>query len=138
MKKLLLIPYLIIIKLSSVLNRFFSIKGRAAFFCNDQFLWVKGVEAYVSEIQLELTEVLKTQSIPNFQDVSEEQLTITNDDKWKTFFMYVYGNQVAENCGLCPNTVSALQLIPGLKTAMFSIMAPKKHIPLHQGPFNGD
>lgn len=137
MKKLLLIFYLLIIKASSIFNRYFSIKGRSAFFCNDQFPWVKRIESHLPDIQSELNQVLESQFIPNFQDVSEEQTTITKDDKWKTFFLYVYGNQVNENCDLCPRTVSALNQIPGLKTAMFSIMSPKKRIPIHRGPFNG-
>jgi beta-hydroxylase len=31
----------------------------------------------------------------------------------------------------------ALQKIPGLKTAMFSIFDPGKHLPAHRGPYNG-
>jgi len=32
------------------------------------------------------------------------------------------------NCSRCPETVRVLQKIPGMKSAMFSILAPRKHI----------
>ena len=29
--------------------------------------------------------------LPNFQDISVDQATMTDDDRWKTFFLYGYG-----------------------------------------------
>ncbi|MCA0422780.1 MAG: aspartyl/asparaginyl beta-hydroxylase domain-containing protein, partial [Proteobacteria bacterium] len=37
----------------------------------------------------------------------------------------------------CPETWRILQKIPGLKSAMFSIFEPGKHLKPHRGPYNG-
>jgi ornithine lipid ester-linked acyl 2-hydroxylase len=79
----------------------------------------------------------RSEEIPNFQDVSKAQKALTEGDQWKTFFSYSFGNKNKENCARCPETVRLLHLIPGMKTGMFSILAPRKHIPPHRGPFKG-
>ncbi|NIP29217.1 MAG: aspartyl/asparaginyl beta-hydroxylase domain-containing protein, partial [Candidatus Dadabacteria bacterium] len=62
---------------------------------------------------------------------------ITTDNNWKTYFLAGYGIESKENCKRCPETARILKKIPGMKTAFFSILSPKKHIPAHKGPFNG-
>ncbi len=49
----------------------------------------------------------------------------------------MYGNPVPENCVRCPNTNRLLKSIPGMKTAMFSILAPDTHIREHFGLYKG-
>ena len=61
----------------------------------------------------------------------------TQDDRWKTYFFRAYGFQVDAHLDRCPETAKALDEIPGLTTAMFSILAPGKHIPPHVGPYKG-
>ncbi|MDT8282008.1 MAG: aspartyl/asparaginyl beta-hydroxylase domain-containing protein, partial [Gammaproteobacteria bacterium] len=51
-----------------------------------------------------------------------------------TFALYVYGHRVDDNCALCPRTAAVLDALPGMRTAMFSILAPHYHIPAHKGP----
>src|SRR5207253_1597775 len=68
-------------------------------------------------------------------DVSVEQKSITNDDRWKTFYGYGLRNDV--NCEFCPTTSRLLSRIPGMTTAFFSILLPGKRIPSHRGPYNG-
>ena len=75
--------------------------------------------------------------IPNFQDISPVQASLTEGEQWKTFFLYAYGREIPANCAQCPETLRLLQCIPGMTTAMFSILAPGKHIPAHRGPYNG-
>ncbi|MGA2539671.1 MAG: aspartyl/asparaginyl beta-hydroxylase domain-containing protein, partial [Terracidiphilus sp.] len=77
------------------------------------------------------------EEIPNFQDVSKAQNALTEGDQWKTFWFYSFGNKKKENCARCPETVRLLHRIPGMKSAMFSILAPRKHIPPHRGPYKG-
>jgi beta-hydroxylase len=50
---------------------------------------------------------------------------------------YGYGKTSEPNLKRCPHTARALRKIPGLKTAFFSILSPRKHIPAHRGPYNG-
>ena len=75
--------------------------------------------------------------LPNFQDISVDQATMTTDDRWKTFFLYGYGFRSEANCARCPETAALCSRIPGMKTAFFSILAPGKHLPPHRGPYKG-
>lgn len=116
----------------------YSREGQRKFFDPLQFDWVAEVERGWPEIRAELDELLLERSrIPNFQDLSEDQKVLTEGEQWKTLFLYGYGHRVEENCKRCPATVRHLRKIPGMLTAMFSILAPGKHIPPHRGPYKG-
>lgn len=103
-----------------------------------RFPWVPALEARWRDIRAELEKVLaRPEAIPNFQDISRDQVNITQDDKWKTFFLYGYGYRMDGNCARCPETTRIVESIPGMFTAFFSVLAPGKHIPLHRGPYKG-
>jgi len=115
-----------------------SLVGDRAFFDADEFDWIPRVEARWPAIRAELEDVLHdVDDLPNFQDISTDQYRLTQDDRWKTFFLLGYGFQVDEHLARCPETAAALQEIPGITTAMFSIFAPHKRIPAHGGPYKG-
>jgi beta-hydroxylase len=96
------------------------------------------VEAEYPLIRKELDSLLvHRDQIPNFQDISDAQKPLTEGEQWKTFWLYAFGEKAEENCARCPETVRILQKIPGMKSAMFSILAPKKHIPEHRGLWKG-
>ena len=63
--------------------------------------------------------------------------SISSDQNWKTFFLCGYGIKSEEAIRQCPETWRILQKIPGMKSAMFSIFEPGKHLPPHRGPYNG-
>jgi ornithine lipid ester-linked acyl 2-hydroxylase len=108
------------------------------FFDPSSFPWVEPIEAEWGVIRKELDALLtRRQEIPNFQDLSYAQKPLTEGDQWKTFWFYAFGEKAEENCARCPETVRVLQKIPGMKSAMFSILAPKKHIPEHRGLWKG-
>lgn len=103
-----------------------------------QFPWVRTLEEQWPVIRRELDAILPRQAeLPNFQDISKDQIHISKDDGWKTFFFYAYGMRADGNCRRCPETMRIVESIPGMKTAFFSILAPGKHIPLHRGPYRG-
>ena len=56
---------------------------------------------------------------------------------WKIFPLIAYGIRSQPNIDLCPQTWRIVQTIPGLTTAMFSILEPGKRLPPHRGPYNG-
>lgn len=113
-------------------------QGRQAWFDPCEFAWTVVLEKQWLEIRRELDAVLLDRdAIPSFQEVSIEQRAITNDDRWKTFVMFVFATPIDHNCQRCPQTTELLRTIPGLQNAMFSILAPGKHIPEHRGPYNG-
>ena len=102
---------------------------------------VRGLGALESEwatIRSELDTVLEHRDrLANFQDISTDQATLTDDNRWKTYFFYGFGFRSDANCDRCPETARLVASVPGMKTAMFSILAPGKHIPAHCGPYKG-
>jgi ornithine lipid ester-linked acyl 2-hydroxylase len=115
-----------------------SLVGEANFFALERFPWVKHVEENWLVIREELERVLDDHAaLPNFQDISKDQIEITDDDRWKTFFLYGYGFKTKLGVEMCPRTAALMEQIPGMKTAMFSILSPRKHIRHHRGPYKG-
>jgi beta-hydroxylase len=115
-----------------------SLVGDATFFPNERFPWIEQVEANWLTIREELEGVLvDREALPNFQDISKDQIEITDDDDWKTFFLYGYGFKAKLGIEMCPKTAALMRQIPGMTTAMFSILSPRKHILDHRGPYKG-
>jgi len=115
-----------------------SLVGDATFFERRRFPWVEHVEANWRVIREELEGVLEDrEGLANFQDISKDQIEITDDDRWKTFFLYGYGFEAKLGVEMCPRTAAVMREIPGMTTAMFSILSPHKHILDHRGPYKG-
>ena len=71
----------------------YSVVPTTPFLSQDIFPWVKRVEENVGDVQAELEEVLSYRDdLPNFQDISVDQASISNDDGWKTFFFSAMGS----------------------------------------------
>ncbi len=116
----------------------YSPQGNATFFDPKDFPWTRILEDNWQTIRKELDVILEhTDELPNFQDISKDQLSITRDDKWKTFFLYGYGYKSEANAARCPETTKLVEQVPGMLTAFFSILKPGKHIPAHRGPYKG-
>ncbi|RIQ72337.1 aspartyl/asparaginyl beta-hydroxylase domain-containing protein [Bordetella avium] len=112
--------------------------GDRPIFDNRQFPWVSALEAQTPAIQAELEALLTERDrLPAFHEISPDVGMITDDDQWKTFVFMGYGMRSARNLARCPATAKALQGIPGIRTAFFSILEAGKRIPLHKGPYNG-
>jgi aspartyl/asparaginyl beta-hydroxylase (cupin superfamily) len=115
-----------------------SLVGDAQFFPLERFPWVAHIERNWEAIREELQRVLEDrEALPNFQDISKDQVEITDDDSWKTFFLYGYGFEAKLGVEMCPHTAALMRQIPGMTTAMFSILSPRKHILDHRGPYKG-
>lgn len=116
----------------------FSPHGNATFFDPSEFPWAATLEANWQTIRRELDAVLEHRDqLPNFQDISKDQVSITRDDNWKTYFLYGYGYKSEGNAARCPETTRLVEQVPGMLTAFFSILSPGKHIPAHRGPYKG-
>jgi aspartyl/asparaginyl beta-hydroxylase (cupin superfamily) len=115
-----------------------SLVGDATFFPLERFPWVAHVEDNWRTIREEAERLLENrEDLANFQDISRDQIEITDDDRWKTFFLYGYGFEAKLGVQTCPRTAALMREIPGMKTAMFSILSPRKHILDHRGPYKG-
>ena len=112
-----------------------SLVGTGPFLDSEEFTWVRSFESQSEEIRRELVEVLeRPEDIPAFHQLSPDQKRISKGENWKTFAFFVFGIKVDDNCAQCPNTVRALERLPGLQNAWFSILAPRYHIVPHRGP----
>jgi beta-hydroxylase len=115
-----------------------SLVGDATFFPLERFAWVDHIEQNWTVIREEAERLLEHQAdLANFQDISKDQIEITDDDRWKTFFLYGYGFEAKLGVEMCPRTAALMREIPGMKTAMISILSPRKHILDHRGPYKG-
>jgi ornithine lipid ester-linked acyl 2-hydroxylase len=115
-----------------------SLVGDATFFPLERFPWVEHIEENWAVIREEVEQLLAEQAeLPNFQDISKDQIEITDDDRWKTFFLYGYGFEAKLGVQMCPRTAALMRQIPGMTTAMISILSPRKHILDHRGPYKG-
>ena len=69
-----------------------SLVGDQPFYENDTFLWPAGSRQLADDPRRARRGARPTsERLPNFQDISTDQATITDDDRWKTYFFYGYG-----------------------------------------------
>ena len=130
--------FLWVVAQAEKLNLAFAKHGNPPVYDKAAFPWTAEIEKAYPAIRAELDRVLARRTeLPNFQDISPDVKTISTDDGWKTFFFTAFGHESKRNTALCPETWKAVRLIPGLKTAMFSIFEPGKHLKPHRGPYNG-
>ena len=120
------------------LNLACSTVGNPPIYDRAVFPWVAEVERASPAIRAELMRVLtRKDELPGFHELSSDVATISTDRGWKTYLLCGYGFRSEANIAACPQTWAACQDIPGLITAMFSILEPGKHLPPHRGPYNG-
>ncbi len=102
------------------------------------FPWAREIEDGWTTIRAEVDRVLvQRDSMPAFHEILDEARRITTDQNWKTFWLAGIGMECEENRRRCPETTRLLGKIPNVKTAFFSILGPRKHIPAHRGAYNG-
>src|SRR5450631_2187687 len=82
-----------------------SLVGDSTFFPLERFPWVKELEEHWMVIREELERILEDHAaLPNFQDISKDQIEITDDDRWKTLFLYGFGFKAKLGVEMCPKT----------------------------------
>ncbi len=112
--------------------------GNPAVYDKAQFAWAAGIEAAWPAIRRELDAIMvRRAELPNMHELTPGAEAITRDAGWKVFLLVGYGIRSPDNIAQCPQTWAAVSRIPGLKTAMFSILEPGKRLPPHRGPYNG-
>jgi aspartate beta-hydroxylase len=77
--------------------------------------------------------------LPQYHEVDpgERAISNTTPKRWNVFMLEVMGHKPAKNRAACPETCRALEQVPNLVQAFFSILDPAKSIPEHEGPYLG-
>ena len=89
-------------------------------------------------IRAELDAVLDgVEDLPTFQEVDHAQRRVSDDDRWRLFILRFVGQDNEGNRSRCPITSSLVDQVPGMWTAMFSVLAPGKTTPWHSGGIKG-
>ena len=91
------------------------------------------------EIRREMENLIpELQKIPKTEDIDTIQKYLNRDKiPWRAFLLKGYGTWVEPNCEQVPLTYSLLKEMPRVKSAMFSILEPGKHLKPHIGFFKG-
>lgn len=120
------------------LNLRYSAVGNPPVYANDVFPWSREIEAEWRLIRRELDGIMQwKEALPAFHEIASAVSSISADQSWKTFLLCGYGFASEAAIRRCPETWRLLQKVPGLKSAMFSIFEPGKHLAPHRGPYNG-
>jgi len=116
-----------------VLSRYSAV-GDPAVLDPARFSALAPLEAAWKEVRDEADAVLRRpELLPPLRRISPDHERIAGGDAWKSYILYGYGFRVEANCTRCPRTVAGLEQIPGLFTAMFSVMSPRGRLAPHRG-----
>ncbi len=120
--------------IDGILNHYSKIPD-AGFPSGEAFPWVSELEAKSQIIAKEVEALLESSDeLPQLRKLSPDHDRIARSEKWRAFFLIGYGYRAELGCRLCPETARALDGIPGLESAFFSILLPGMHIKRHRGP----
>ncbi len=98
------------------------------------FPWLTEIKTHWREIQAEARVALADlDAIPPLAEISPDHRRIAPAGRWRSLFLHGYGYKVDENCRKCPRTAELVAKVPGLNTALFSVLVPGTHIPPHTG-----
>ena len=104
----------------------------------ENFPWLRHLEAATPAIQREAERLLRNiAAVPPMNEMSPDHRRIAGDGGWRSFFLVGYRYRLEANCARCPETIEALSHVPGLVTALFSILEPGMHVGRHSGVSKG-
>ncbi len=108
--------------------------GNHPFYETRDFPWIAAFEREWETIRAEAANVLQDLStVPPLAEISPDHRRIAPAGKWRSYFLFGYGYRVEANCNACPRTAELLKTVPGLNSALFSVLVPGTHIPAHTG-----
>jgi beta-hydroxylase len=76
------------------------------------------------------------ESIPALHEVHPRDLYVPGR-AWRTFLLKIYGNEIERNIAAVPDTMAAINRIPGVHSALFSILHGFAEIEPHRGSAAG-
>ena len=118
------------------------------FYEREEFDWVETLEAATDDIRDELLKVMTVSSrfTPYLENDGEhldrKNTDLVNNDDWGAYYLWHYGELMAEAAELCPKAVKTLEAAPQpdirgqAPIALFSKLKPHTRIPPHHGMIN--
>lgn len=102
------------------------------------FPWLRDLEQAAPAIRAEVDRLLEhLDAIPPMNEMSPDHQRIAGGGGWRSFFLIGYGYRLEANCARCPATMAALARVPGVVTALISILEPGMHVGRHRGVSKG-
>ncbi|VWX53635.1 aspartyl/asparaginyl beta-hydroxylase domain-containing protein [Novosphingobium sp. 9U] len=100
------------------------------------FPWIAKLEKNWETIRDEAVRI-RAEDIPSLGDLSFDHGRIAADRRWRAFFLKGYGYRLKANAARAPFTSAAIEKVPGLVTANFSVLEAGGHIARHWGMTKG-
>jgi len=99
------------------------------------FPWVAELLEDLPAIRAEADRIMRhCKAVPPFRDFAPGHERIApGEDDWRSFFLWGYGYPIAPNVARCPETARALSKVPGMVSALYSVVSPGAHIRRHRG-----
>lgn len=88
-------------------------------------------------MRADLDHLLATAELPASGDLDAGQVRLAAPGAWRMYFFRAFGIDIAENQQRCAGTWEVLEQVPGLYSAMFSVLEPRQRLALHTGPTKG-
>ncbi len=115
----------------------------------ERFAWLPTLEAGTETIREELLTLLR-EDLEEFDPYIQyppgapvnQWVELNHSPRWNSYFLWKDGTKDEAHCRRCPRTAALLESLPMLDqpgfgpTAMFSVLAPRTHIPPHTGSTN--
>ncbi|WP_081740170.1 aspartyl/asparaginyl beta-hydroxylase domain-containing protein [Afipia sp. P52-10] len=117
-------------------NRAAAVHGNPSVYDSRIFPWAADLESGWTIIRGELARLMMRREALVGQSPASSA-TIGEDRGWTTFMLANYFKQYEHNIAQCPETWRLVQKVPGLVSAMFSVLEPGRRLPPHRGPYNG-
>ena len=124
----------------AVFDRFHAncLLGDKPFFHKRMLAATRDLEDGYPLIRAEVVKLMERyDELPPFQTMSPDQEYISNDNRWKFFFLKCAGLKFRKNMALMPETMEIIGRHKEIVSAYLSILAPGKSLPPHQGPWSG-
>jgi ornithine lipid ester-linked acyl 2-hydroxylase len=125
---------------NAVFDRFrkHSLIGNQPFFSKESLRPAKELELAHLQIKAEVLKILERyKELTPFQVMSPDQESLSNDDRWKFFFLKCANIKFKKNAQMMPQTMAVIDKYPEIVSAYLSILAPHKSLPPHAGPWPG-
>ena len=115
-----------------------SLLGDKYYFSPSEFPVAAELEEAFPRILSEVRRLLlRYEHFPRFQDISPHQDFLSNDDRWKMFFLKGVGVRIDRNAEELPAIMEVLDRHPEVISGYLSILGPWKMLSPHEGPWSG-